>query len=79
MMNKYCKELNKLKLLMDNNWMLYNNHSMKMAEEAEDMKKCYNKLLKDFVKDIMGKYQMLKVSTNHDYNDRSYDMVNPWV
>jgi hypothetical protein len=52
---------------------------MKMMEEAEDMKKCYNKLLKDFVKDIMGKYQMLKVSTNHDYNDRSYDMVNPWV
>jgi hypothetical protein len=35
---------------------------MKMMEEEEEeegMKRYYNKLLKDFVKDIMGKYQML--------------------
>jgi hypothetical protein len=36
---------------------------MKMKQEAEeeeevDMKRCYNSLLQDFVKDIMGKYQM---------------------
>jgi hypothetical protein len=54
---------------------------MKMIEEEEeeeqDKKRCYSKLLNDFVKDIMGNYQMLKVLTIHDYDDRNCDMVNP--
>jgi hypothetical protein len=63
---------------MDNNLMEYNNHNMKMIEEEEqDKRRCYSKLLNDFVKDIMGNYQMLKVLTIHDYGDRSCDMVNP--
>jgi len=62
---------------MDNNLMEYNNHNMKMIEEEEDKKRCYSKLLNDFVKDIMENYQMLKVLTIHDYGDRNCDMVNP--
>jgi hypothetical protein len=48
-----------------------------MMEEEQDKKKCCNKLLKDFVKDIMGNDQMLMVMTIHDCSDRNYDMVNP--
>jgi len=43
----------------------------------EDKKIYYNKLLNDFVKDIMENYQMLKVRAIHDYIDMNYDMVNP--
>jgi hypothetical protein len=62
--------------------MEYNNHNMKMMEEQEqeqerDKKRCYNKLLNDFVKDIVGNYQMLKVLTIPEYSDKNYDMVNP--
>jgi hypothetical protein len=59
--------------------MEYNNHNMKMEE---DKKIYYNKLLNDFVKDIMENYQMLKVWAIHDYIDMNYDMVNPlfcWI